>query len=70
MIQPRRFQCATRCPEAMALLNLSRTQISELIRTSRLVTVTQGRRRLVLADSITDCMYCWRSAGLGHGPMA
>ena len=41
-------------PEAMALLNLSRTQIYELIRTSRLVTVTQGRRRLVPADSITD----------------
>jgi excisionase family DNA binding protein len=40
--------------EAMALLNLSRTQIYELIRTSRLVTVTQGRRRLVPADSITD----------------
>ena len=38
----------------MALLNLSRTQIYELIRTSRLVTVTQGRRRLVPADSITD----------------
>ena len=41
-------------PEAMTLLNLSRTQIYELIRTSRLVTVTQGRRRLVPADSITD----------------
>jgi excisionase family DNA binding protein len=41
-------------PEAMALLNLSRTQIYELIRTSRLVTVTQGRRRLVPADSIAD----------------
>jgi excisionase family DNA binding protein len=40
-------------PEAMALLNLSRTQIYELIRTSRLVTVTQGRRRLVPAASIT-----------------
>jgi excisionase family DNA binding protein len=40
--------------EAMALLNLSRTQIYELIRTSRLVTVTQGRRRLVPADSIAD----------------
>jgi hypothetical protein len=38
----------------MALLNLSRTQIYELIRTSRLVTVTQGRRRLVPANSITD----------------
>jgi hypothetical protein len=41
-------------PEAMTLLNLSRTQIYELIRTSRLVTVTQGRRRFVPADSITD----------------
>jgi excisionase family DNA binding protein len=41
-------------PEAMALLNLGRTQIYELIRTSRLVTVTQGRRRLVPADSIAD----------------
>ena len=41
-------------PEAMALLNLSRTQIYELIRTTRLVTVTEGRRRLVPADSITE----------------
>jgi excisionase family DNA binding protein len=40
-------------PEVMALLNLSRTQIYELIRTRRLVTVTQGRRRLVPADSIS-----------------
>ena len=41
-------------PEAMALLSLSRTQIYELIRTRRLVTVTQGRRRLVPADSISE----------------
>jgi excisionase family DNA binding protein len=40
-------------PEAMALLNLSRTQVYELIRTRRLVTVTQGRRRLVPAGSIS-----------------
>ena len=40
-------------PEAMALLNLSRTQIYELIRTSRLVTVTQGRRRGGPADALT-----------------
>jgi excisionase family DNA binding protein len=38
----------------MALLNLSRTQIYELIRTRRLITVTQGRRRLVPADSISE----------------
>jgi excisionase family DNA binding protein len=41
-------------PEAMALLNLGRTQIYELIRTRRLLTVTQGRRRLVPADSISE----------------
>lgn len=41
-------------PEAMALLSLSRTQIYELIRSRRLVTVTQGRRRLVPAASITE----------------
>jgi excisionase family DNA binding protein len=41
-------------PEAMALLNLSRTQIYELIRSRRLVTVTQGRRRLMPADSISE----------------
>lgn len=40
-------------PEAMTLLNLSRTQIYELIRSRRLVTVTQGRRRLVPAASIS-----------------
>ena len=41
-------------PEAMTLLNLSRTQIYELIRSRRLVTVTQGRRRLVPADSVSE----------------
>jgi len=40
-------------PEAMVLLSLSRTQIYELIRNRRLVTVTQGRRRLVPAASIS-----------------
>ena len=40
--------------EAMALLSLSRTQIYELIGSGRLVTVTQGRRRLVPAGSISD----------------
>jgi excisionase family DNA binding protein len=40
-------------PEAMVLLSLSRTQIYELIRSDRLLTVTQGRRRLVPAEAIT-----------------
>jgi excisionase family DNA binding protein len=39
--------------EAMELLSLSRTQIYELIRSDRLQTVTQGRRRLVPAEAIT-----------------
>lgn len=39
-------------PEAMAMLSMSRTQIYEQIRSGRLVTVTQGRRRLVPAASI------------------
>lgn len=40
-------------PEAMTLLSLSRSQIYELIRSDRLLTVTVGRRRLVPAESIT-----------------
>lgn len=40
-------------PEAMAMLNLSRTVIYEQIRSGRLLTVTQGRRRLVPASSMT-----------------
>ena len=39
--------------EAMVLLSLSRTQIYELIRSDRLLTVTQGRRRLVRAEAIS-----------------
>lgn len=39
-------------PEAMELLSLSRTQIFELIRSHRLLTVTVGRRRLVPAAAI------------------
>jgi hypothetical protein len=49
-------------PEAMSLLNLSRTQIYELIRTARLVTVTQGRGRLVPAESSRTTCSCWPSA--------
>lgn len=40
-------------PEAMEMLNLSRTVIYEQIRSGRLLTVTQGRRRLVPASSMT-----------------
>ena len=40
-------------PEAMVLLSLSRTQIYELIRSDRLLTMTQGRRRLVPAEAIS-----------------
>ena len=41
-------------PESMEMLGQSRTQLYELIRTGRLVTVTEGRRRLVPATSIAD----------------
>jgi excisionase family DNA binding protein len=40
-------------PEAMAKLSLSRTVLYELIRSGRLLTVTQGRRRLVPAESVS-----------------
>lgn len=57
--------------EAMALLNLSRTQIYELIRSGRLVTVTQGRRRLVPAEAITTYVaLLLREAQAGHGHAA
>jgi hypothetical protein len=37
----------------MEMLNLSRTVMYEQIRSGRLLTVTQGRRRLVPASSMT-----------------
>ena len=53
-------------PEAMSLLSLSRTQIYELIRSRRLVTVTVGRRRLVPAESIAAYVALLvREAGYG-----
>ena len=36
------------------MLGMNRTVIYELIRSDRLVTVTQGRRRLVPASAIAD----------------
>ncbi|MEU7872819.1 helix-turn-helix domain-containing protein [Dactylosporangium sp. NPDC049140] len=39
-------------PEAMELLNLSRTTIYALIRTGRLRTVREGRSRLVPAAAV------------------
>ena len=57
--------------EAMVMLNLSRTQIYELIRSRRLVTVTQGRRRLVPAEATTDyAALLLREAQAGHGHAA
>ena len=40
-------------PEAMEMTSLSRTVIYELIRTGRLVSVTQGRRRLIPAAALS-----------------
>lgn len=55
--------------EAMALLNLSRSQIYELIRSNRLLTVTVGRRRLVPAEAITAYVALLVSEA-GHGRAA
>jgi excisionase family DNA binding protein len=59
-------------PEAKAMLNLSRTQIYELIRSRRLLTVTEGRRRLVAADSISTYvrLLLAESGSDGHGHAA
>ena len=58
-------------PEAMVMLSLSRTQIYELIRSRRLVTVTQGRRRPVPAEAITDYVaLLLREGRAGHGHAA
>ena len=40
--------------EVVVLLNLSRSQIYELIRSGRLRTVTEGRSRLVPASAIDE----------------
>ena len=53
-------------PETMALLNLSRSQLYELIRSRRLVTVTVGRRRLVPADAITAYVALLVQESHGH----
>jgi hypothetical protein len=58
-------------PEAMVLLSLSRTQIYELIRSDRLLTVTQWRRRLVPAEAISAYVALLLSeAGSGRGRAA
>ena len=41
-------------PDAMRMLNLSRTVIFELLRTGRLRSVKQGRTRLIPASAIRD----------------
>ena len=43
-----------RVPDAMRLLNLSRTVIYELIRSGRLGSVKQGRSRRIPAAAIRD----------------
>jgi len=41
-------------PDAMRMLNLSRTVIFELLRSGRLRSVKQGRTRLIPASAIQD----------------
>lgn len=43
-----------RVTEAMAILSLSRSVIYEQIRSGRLRSVTQGRRRLIPASAIAE----------------
>ncbi|WP_432051538.1 helix-turn-helix domain-containing protein [Streptomyces xiamenensis] len=43
-----------RVPDAVRVLNLSRTVIYDLIRTGRLRTVKEGRARLIPASAITE----------------
>jgi excisionase family DNA binding protein len=43
-----------RIPEAMQLLSLSRSVIYEQIRAGRLISVRQGRTRLIPAEAIRD----------------
>jgi excisionase family DNA binding protein len=43
-----------RVTEVMAMLSMSRTVIYEQLRSGRLRSVTQGRRRLVPATAITE----------------
>jgi excisionase family DNA binding protein len=52
--------------EAMEMLNLSRTVIYEQIRSGRLLTVTQGRRRLIPASSITAYIDLLVTEALAH----
>ncbi|MFF1482055.1 helix-turn-helix domain-containing protein [Streptomyces sp. NPDC058301] len=41
-------------PEAMTRLKLGRTKIYELIRTRRLVSITEGRARRIPESSVQD----------------
>lgn len=51
----------------MELLSLSRTEVYRLIRCRRLVTVTQGRRRLVPAASIAKYVALLEREAAGDG---
>lgn len=44
--------------EAVCALRLSRTVIYELIRSKRLRSVKQGRRRLIPASALTEYIAC------------
>lgn len=57
-------------PEAMELLSMSRTQIYELIHSNRLVTVREGRRRLVTAAAIAQYVALLESESGGRGHVA
>jgi len=51
---PHTTRALYRVPEAMLMLSMSRTAIYELIRSNRLRSVKQGRRRLIPGSAIAE----------------
>lgn len=52
--------------EAAELLNLSRSQVYELIRIGRIRTVTEGRSRRVTAAAINDYVQLLETEAMGN----
>jgi len=57
-------------PDAMSVLNMSRTVIYEQIRAGRLRTVRQGRRRYVTEAGISDYVDLLEREAGGRGDAA
>ena len=65
---PSRTKLLYTVPEVVDMTTLSRSVIYELIRTGRLGSVQQGRRRLIPADALTAYIHLLADeAGVAHG---